>query len=35
MTDDDIKATVDLYDSYEKKEITGTMDYDAILEKLK
>ena len=35
MTDDEIKATVDLYDSYEKKEITGTMDYDAILEKLK
>ena len=35
MTDDEIKATVDLYNSYEKKEITGTMDYDAILEKLK
>jgi len=35
MTDGEIKATVDLYDSYEKKEITGTMDYDAILEKLK
>ena len=32
MTDDEIKATVDLYDSQEKKEITGTMDYDAILE---
>lgn len=34
MTEDEIKATVDLYDSYEKKEITGTMDYNAIMEKL-
>lgn len=35
MTDDEIKAMVNLYDSYEKKELIGTMKYFDLIEKLK
>ena len=35
MTTDEIKAMVNLYDSYEKKELAGTMDYDTLLTQLK
>lgn len=35
MTDDEIKSLVNLYNSYEKKELKGTMDYDALIDKLK
>ena len=35
MTDDEVKAMVNLYDSYEKKELIGTMKYFDLIEKLK
>ena len=35
MTDDEIKSLVNLYNSYDKKELKGTMDYDALIDKLK
>ncbi len=34
MTEDEIKAVVSLYDSYETKEVVGKMDYPTFLDKL-
>ena len=34
MTEDEIKAVVDLYESYEMKYLSGKMDYSTFLEKL-
>ena len=34
MTPDEIKAAVDLYDSYEMRPLTGAMDYDGLLAQL-
>ena len=34
MTPDEVKAAVDLYNSYEMKSLTGTMDYDDLLVQL-